>query len=289
MATYAEMLDLVRDWADRDSSVLTDAKVGKFLQYAADKTYRTLRIPSLEKTAEFVVENSDIRDPKINTFLEGSEVVLTVPHDLTEVISLRKATDGIVFHDKIPPEIFNDATAGKPSKEFWSRLGNTIIVHGDIEEGDSILIHYYHRLHALAATYGVTASNFLAQSYWQQALTLSDSDNGTPLYFASDVTQTQLEAFATFTTDNVSDTATDELPLAFYFVGGGVPNWLRDENERILLFGALAEAFIYLGEQDQASTYLTRFANEIEELNSEETSRAYRGGALTTNYNSYQI
>ena len=49
--------------------------------------------------------------------------------------------------------------------------------------------------------------------------------------------------------------------------GINVPNWLREENERVVLFGALQEAFTYLQEEDQAAKYLQLFFQEIEELN----------------------
>ena len=67
------------------------------------------------------------------------------------------------------------------------------------------------------------------------------------------------------------------------------PNWLRDENERVLLFGGLMEAFAYLGEDDMQAKYLQMFEEEITELNREEAMRRVSGGNTTIQYTSYLI
>ena len=70
-----------------------------------------------------------------------------------------------------------------------------------------------------------------------------------------------------------------------YFTGLEVSHWLRDENERILLFGALAEAFIYLEEDNMIEKYKLLFESEIEELNREEKMRQAVGGNVQINFN----
>ena len=61
-------------------------------------------------------------------------------------------------------------------------------------------------------------------------------------------------------------------------MGTEVPNWLRDENEKLLLFGTLAEAFTYLDDAEMAQKYGARFAAELQQLMDEENKRMYRGG-----------
>ena len=51
--TYAEFRDLVRSWANRDEEVLPNDRVQDFMQYAADRAYRTLRVPPLETTVRY--------------------------------------------------------------------------------------------------------------------------------------------------------------------------------------------------------------------------------------------
>ena len=59
-------------------------------------------------------------------------------------------------------------------------------------------------------------------------------------------------------------TATETVNLTGYY-GSLTPNWLREQNERVVLFGALAEVFAYLQEDDQAQKYAQIFFQEIQE------------------------
>ena len=82
-----------------------------------------------------------------------------------------------------------------------------------------------------------------------------------------------------------SDVETDVLTEEITAYGLHVPNWLRDENERILLMGALAEVFFYLQEDDQAQKYSALFQQEIQELNNEDVMRNASGGNVQVNFN----
>ena len=61
-------------------------------------------------------------------------------------------------------------------------------------------------------------------------------------------------------------------------------NWLVEENERTILFGALAEAFDYLDEAEQSQKYRGKFIAEIETLNDEERRRLSRGGNVQMHF-----
>ena len=71
---------------------------------------------------------------------------------------------------------------------------------------------------------------------------------------------------------------------AVYYSGTSVPNWFKDENEKIVLYGALAECFAYLQEDDQAGKYIQLMMKEIEELNEEDRMRDASGGNIQTQY-----
>ena len=73
------------------------------------------------------------------------------------------------------------------------------------------------------------------------------------------------------------------------YTGDEVDHWLRDENERIVLFGALLEAFNYLDEQDQVQKFGAMFEKEIDELNREEKMRQAVGGNVSVNFTSHLI
>ena len=72
---------------------------------------------------------------------------------------------------------------------------------------------------------------------------------------------------------------------ALYFTGNEIQHWLRDENERIVLFGALAEAFAYLQEEDMHQKYKQMFTEQIALINGEEKMRVARGGNLSVSFN----
>ena len=80
MATYNEMVSMVRDWSNRDTEVLSNAQIRTMMTFAADEAYRTLKVPALEA---------------VYTYNVGSGTSeLTIPSNLTEVIQLRRADSG---------------------------------------------------------------------------------------------------------------------------------------------------------------------------------------------------
>ena len=138
---------------------------------------------------------------------------------------------------------------------------------------------YYRRLPALNALYAVTVLNYNAgflttsgagSSVEGSALLYFNSATGTTAY------ATQADAQAANTGGTVTST---------YYIGTLVPNWLRDQNERVLLMGALAEIFSFTQEDDQAQKYGTMFFNEIKELNDEDGKRNASGGNLQVSFN----
>ena len=66
--------------------------------------------------------------------------------------------------------------------------------------------------------------------------------------------------------------------------GNEAANWLRDENERVIMMGALAEIFYYLQDDEQAIKYKKLFEEEIFELNDEDTKRNASGGNVQINF-----
>ena len=71
---------------------------------------------------------------------------------------------------------------------------------------------------------------------------------------------------------------------ANYWVGALSANWLRDENERILLFGSLKQIFIYLNDNTEIEKYQALFSSQIESLNREENARKARGGNVAISF-----
>jgi|TARA_B100000035_G_C21030838_1_gene568380 hypothetical protein len=247
MATpnFDALVAKVRNWANRDSSILTDALITDFLDYSADTCYRKLRIPPLEYTYLY---------PTITSASTG-ETSLQLPPDLTEIISMRRtnsAGTSSTFMKNLGLRSFEDNNTSKPQNSFSYKGGN-IIFHPAAEEGEVFEIHYYRRLFDLNATYVVNQANINAGN----TTTASSGDEGAVEFPASS---------------------------GNYYTGNEVYNWLRDDNERALLFGALAHAMDYLGDNEASMKYFQKQEMAIQELNNEETYRKVRGSSNQITY-----
>ncbi len=285
--TYTELVALVRSWCNRDEEVVSDAIIQDALKYAADKAYRTLRVPPLENVA---IYESSLLIPATTgtTGSQSSKTEIQLPYDLTEFIQIKELdADGLtirVFNEKLDIRTFNDNTAEKyAGNNYWARERNVLYLtpgFGYSNQGgnaSTIELYYYRRLPALNATYAVTVLNYNVGF-------LTVSSEGTPgaaqLWFNSNTGTTAYATQAEATAASAGGTVT-----SVYYVGNTTPNWLRDENQRVLLFGALSEVFAYVQEDDQAAKYAAMFRQEITELNDEDAKRNASGGNLQINFN----
>lgn len=293
--TYSQLITLVRNWSNRDIEVLPNSIVGDCLRYAADKAYRKLRVPPLEHTLVYRDGLAAATTSTNNRLASVTE--LAIPVDLIEFIHIRGVdSDGRttrMFNEKADVRTFNDLYAEKYSDlAVWTRQGNCILltpgfgVSGGYgatgstgEEGFEI--YYYRRLPALHARFDISAAN--ANSGLNTIVTM---DNPAPT-----ATPDTSEMIPTGTlyqnTEGVFFNAdTDPSTLTAVTVyGDAVPNWLRDENERVILMGALAEVFFYLQENEEAQKYSQLFQMEIDELNKEDQMRNASGGNVQVNFN----
>lgn len=356
MPSYSDFRALVRDWSNKDSSVLSDARINDCMRYAADNSYRRLRISALEQTVTY--SQTQLEAATTTSSNVTSKTELTIPADLLEFIQLREIdNDGNtsrVFNEKTDLRTFNDVWALKTQASYWSRVGNVIVYSPGFGKGHNITpatkaeLHYYKRLPALDALYDVTPANFTAgyltaaaddaaSSTWLYNVTSAaatkyathaeavtadstkvtadtnspsggttiavDNASGTilanmlvsgtgitldangkpPVVSASGLSQTSV-------TVNVSQSLSNDVQLTFSntgatkYIGNEIAHWLRDENEKILLYGALSEAFYYLQDDDQAAKYQKLFYEQIGQLNDEDNKRSSSGGNIQINY-----
>ena len=281
--TYTELTTLVRNWCNRDEEVVSDAIIQDCLKYAADKAYRTLRVPPLENVA--VYESSLLTSA---TAIGQSGLTITelqLPFDLIEFIQIKELDSDNktlrVFNEKLDIRTFNDVNAEKYSNmNYWSRQRNVVLLtpgFNSTGKANSIELLYYRRLPALNALYAVTVLNYNAGF-----LTTTGAGSGVTgsaqLFFAGN---TGTKAYATA----AEAAAAGGAQTNAYYIGTLVPNWLRDQNERVLLMGALGEIFSFTQEDDQAKKYGAMFFNEIKELNDEDGKRNASGGNLQVNFN----
>jgi len=240
---YNALVSKVRDWANRDSSILSDSLVSDFLDYSADLCYRELRIPPLEHTYHYPAATS------------AGDVEIQIPPDLAEVImfSVKDSAGNItVFDSKLDMRSFNDQYTTMGTGSF-TRKGNKIQFYPASAVGDVYEMHYYRRLFDMDAVYVVNQLNI-------------DAGN---------------------TTDaSVGDTGAFEFPIGSgtYYTGNEVYNWLRDDNERLLLWGALQYAHEYLGSEEQSNKFMQKQLMGIEELNREEKRRRVLGASNRVTY-----
>ena len=286
MPTYANFTALVRDWSNKDSSVLSDTRIQDCLRYAADKCYRNLRVAALENTITY---NSTALAAATTTGTNylPSQTDVTLPSDLIEFIQIREIdVNGRtcrVFNEKTDLRTFNDWSALKTSYiGYFSRQGNTLLLApgfgqaNSLSTADKIELHYYRRLPALNAVYDVTPANYAAGFLTQ------DNAAAISLFFVNGDTNT---AYATQSEATAAAGGNQGNTNNAKYKGNEAANWLRDENERVLLMGALSEVFYYLQDDDQGVKYKKLFDQEVFELNDEDTKRNAAGGNVQVNFN----
>jgi|TARA_B110000211_G_scaffold227958_1_gene283479 hypothetical protein len=247
MATplYDALVVKLRSWVNRDSTVLTDNLISDFFDYSADFCYRKLRIPPLEHTFSYTaVSASDV-----------GETELTLPTDLSEIIQLRRtdANGQSRVFDEVASLLAIDNKNYTNPVESYARKGGKLVFYPEAKEGDIYELYYYRRLPDLDATYVANATNL---------------------------------AGGLLTASNSGVSGAVEVPSSSgnYYIGNEVANWLRDSNERLLLWGAIAYALDYVGDDDRSNKFNALQLAGIEELNSEEGQRRSRGGSQVQNF-----
>jgi hypothetical protein len=362
--TYTETIALVRNWCNRDEEVVSDTIIQDCLRYAADKAYRTLRVPPLENVA--IYSATDLESATIRNNYGLTKTEIRLPFDLIEFIQIKEldkeSATVRVFNEKLDIRTFNDVNAEKYSNmNYWARQRNMVyLTPGFNSTGTATTLEllYYRRLPALDAKYAVNAlnhsANFLdavatpitsppttnqgylhftttpssttAYNTQTEAITAATGNvtaitNGSTsastlitnngrvggsIFFGQELSGigvtantltgappkvTNVSADQNTVTVDTAQTLDDLLNITFsntkseMYIGKEIPNWLRDQNERVILMGSLAEIFSYTQEDDQAQKYLSLFTNEIKELNDEDARRNASGGNLQVNFN----
>ena len=173
--TYEQFIQLVRDWSNRDSEVLPNSIIADCIKYAADKAYRTLRVPPLEHTVTYTAAQLQANTRGANNRV-GSITELCIPDDLIEFMYIRGVDSNgqttRMFNEKADIRTFYDLYAEKYNDlAFWSRHGNNILLapgfgntggnYGSTGVGqeECIELHYYRRLPAFYARYEISAAN----------------------------------------------------------------------------------------------------------------------------------
>jgi len=298
MATpkYTALLAKTREWCNKpDANTISDSIIADCLRYSADDCYRTLRIPPLEHTSLYTVTEGDNQGENSLGLPYGNAfTTIDIPADLTQFIHIRTlAADNLsepyatfpsniskVFHEVSDTRTFFDANSEKYSVYNWMWMDNKVYIHPQLAVGAVLEIHYYRRLPALDAQYTVSPENYVlgmldnVQPYLSVGVATD-----TPLYFSGSGVDQRVF-------DNSADAEAYATPVTSqFYVGKEADNWLRDSNERLLIWGALQYLGGFIFDEKMTASYYTRFQNSIEELNKEERKRRASGGNVRININ----
>ena len=277
---YNALVNKVYDWSNRDAQALPAQIVKDSIRYAVDKAYRTLRIPPLEHTVTwtnfpgtYTYANAD-GDP-VNVSI-ANQAALTTAADANPggsyVGSLDMATIGAT-------NIYQSTTALAVPGD----LIEFIHIRGRDEQG--LTTRVFNEKSDIRSYWDLNNRHYEQTAFWSRqgnkvVLTPAFGRIGRGFYGGIGGPETQIEMYyyrRLPALDAVFD-ATSQL------AGDEVPNWFKDENEKIALYGALAECFAYLQEDDQAGKYTQLMQQEIAELNEEDRMRDSSGGNIQTQY-----
>jgi len=298
MATpkFDALVAKVRDWSNKpEVQTIPDSVIQDCLSYSGDECYRQLKIPPLETTVTYTVTADDnIGENSLGLPYGNAYTSFAVPEDLTQFVFLRTLAQenagtsystfpsnvSKVFNEITDRRTFFDLYGEKYSVYNWMWMDNKIYIHPQLAVGATVQISYYRRLPALNALYSVIPINYLIglADANQPYLSLVVS-GGTNLYFSTSAGVTK--CFATYAeAEAYNATVTTKM-----YTGNEVPNWLRDSNERLLLWGALKELGAYLFDTAMEQRYEKRMAETIASMNKEEKWRRSLGGNVQTNFN----
>ena len=284
MATpnFHRLVEDVRVWSNRDDDVLPNSIIEDAISYAADDSYHRLMIPPLESTFTYdAIEDSDI-----DTTNGVRTIELAVPSDLVQFIHLRTTGNrGIVYNEKTDVRTFHDMTANTYMDNYWTRQGNNIRVAGYLLGGDLFELFYYRRLPATNALYRVNQANIdagVVTHVTEQPVYPSNYPR-VSLRGEDDVDAVDASTVGPFNDANGDEQTTG------WWLPQEIPHWLKDENRKIILFGALAYCGKYLMDDMIVQYHAQQYAAEIEAVNNEEKMRKASGGNVQTHFTSYLI
>jgi hypothetical protein len=299
MATpkFDALVAKVRDWSNKpEVQTIPDSVIGDCLSYSADEAYRQLRIPPLEYSTIYTVTAEDnIGENSLGLPYGNAYTSFAIPEDLTQFVFLRTLAQenagtsystfpsnvSKVFHEVTDKRTFFDIYSEKYSVYNWMWMEGKIFIHPQLAVGAQVEIHYYRRLPALDAVYDVSPINYVIGLPDAEQPYLSPVVSGGINLYLSTANSIQ-KCFQTLAEAQVyNSTVTTKM-----FTGKEVSNWLRDSNERLVVWGALYNLGAYLFDDTMEKRYEKKFMENLLSMNKEEKLRRASGGNVQMNFNS---
>lgn len=250
--TLDEFADYVRNWSNRDEKVISDVIIKECLQYAADEATKSLEVPELQRTKYFYVTDTDSIPAHMTGYdlfkahIKGDITTIEVPSDLSRFISVR-SLGGTHIDSLNHLKLIEDSRAS--GILFNEKLD--VRTFNDAYQDKYSYFNWTRKGNSILLSGRVESGDVIEIFYDTRALNL-DGTGVAPM-------DTQYH--------------TDQL------------QFLLDDNERLLLFGALYHVFDYLNENESSLKYLQKFTSAIKELNQEEINRKASGGNLQVHFN----
>lgn len=292
-SSLSDLIVTIRDWSNRGSDVLSDSTIQTCVRWAVDKAVRRLRIVPLEMITEYE-ESAVTTEGPIN----GRSVVsIGIPSDMIEIISLSTvdASGSTIrmFDTKADERTFFNPYAEQYNVDaLFTRKGSRLYLSAAFPETTEtkIQLYYYGRPPAIDAKYSVVAANYdTNQTYIQQASVAQVGDDEGFLVIKDSGGNLVTNVANVYDAGNVATDTTataEDSSLGIYrFIGKDAANWFINEADKLLTYGALAEVFSYLQEDDQVAKYTQLFDREIADLNNEDQQRNASGGNVQMNFN----
>jgi hypothetical protein len=273
----------VRDWSARyQTALVPDSIIEDCLQYGCDDIYRTLRIPQLEITLRFTCAAEHNLNEKYTEF--------TVPEDLIEFIYLARKDQNkeqlVTMYNQVNDvRTFLDPQAEQYNKYRYVWKDMSFLIHPKLEIGEQVELHYYRRLGKLDAMYSVVPENYDGNyaDAAQPLLDLAVAPAGETLWQAG--TSPNKAAFLTYAEAVDWAAIYGGTPTAVNYTGKEAWNWLRDANEKIVIYAALKHVGLYLRDEVMEKKYEEETNKIIELNNREDKYRRAKGGNVQVNVN----
>lgn len=274
MVDYTRFVDLIHEYTNRTSEVLSYENIKVFIDMASDDIYRDLRIPPLEEVLTYPAATEDTDS-------------LEIPDDLIEFIQLRKLnSDGeidTVYNTRSDVRSHYLSNTSKYGQNYYSREADKILVHPEVKAGDVHQLYYYRRLPPAYARFSVTEENWnnnlLYYGTTQQDVVDAVKAQDPNAFTRDPDLQSKIQ-FAPASTEPGSTFS------AGYYLGLLAQNWLRDENLKMLLYGTLRECYIFLKDEQKAASASALRDADVQKLNEESELRKVRGGVAQTFFSS---
>ena len=233
-----------------------------------------------------VTVNGVYQNPANFTAINRTSVVLNsgaTLNDEVKIVSFNETTvyssqvstvenQTAVYDNRADYRSFVSDCSNKYSLNLWTRQGDKIIVNPAFKKGDAFELYYYSDGSDLGAEYKVTSANFQ-----NGLLETSTQAAGQALYFINATTPIAGE-------DVPSNNQGGSYQYPFYFKGLEQPHFLRDNQERLLIYAALSFINDYLGETNESTKYETKAAQLIQRLLNEEVFKQSSGGNVRINF-----